>query len=189
MTRLTAYLERLTVSRRLLVLTALAVLAMLALWGAISPAALPLQQLGGRSDEHPQSASAILSELRYELMAMQQRLDELIHAESAAKRALMVERLGAMGIGVPCPPEGALYCFADVSGLPPALANGMDFFRAALDERVICVPGEFFDVNPGKRRMGRPSRFRHHVRFSFGPDMEVIETALARLGEMIRSHR
>jgi len=32
------------------------------------------------------------------------------------------------------------------------------------------VLGHFFDVNPGKRRSGRPSRFRDHVRFSFGPE-------------------
>ena len=46
----------------------------------------------------------------------------------------------------------------------------MQFFKAALEEKVICVPGEFFDVNPGKRRAGRPSRFRQYARFSFGPD-------------------
>jgi hypothetical protein len=29
------------------------------------------------------------------------------------------------------------------------------FFRAALDKQLIVVPGEFFDVNPGKRRSQR----------------------------------
>ena len=43
------------------------------------------------------------------------------------------------------------------------------------------MPGEFFDVNPGKRRGGRASRFRRHVRFSFGPPMATIELALERL--------
>jgi hypothetical protein len=61
----------------------------------------------------------------------------------------------------------------------------MRFFRAALDRKVICVPGEFFDVDPGRRRGSRPSRFRHHLRFSFGPTMETVETALERLGQMI----
>jgi N-succinyldiaminopimelate aminotransferase len=50
---------------------------------------------------------------------------------------------------------------------------------------VITVPGEFFDVNPGKRRLGRPSRFRDHVRFSFGPEERVISTALDRIEAMI----
>jgi aspartate/methionine/tyrosine aminotransferase len=61
----------------------------------------------------------------------------------------------------------------------------MGFFRAALDKQVIVVPGEFFDVNPGKRRSQRASRFRRHVRFSFGPAMASLETALGRLEALI----
>ena len=62
----------------------------------------------------------------------------------------------------------------------------MGFFRAALDKKVIAVPGEFFDVNPGKRRSQRASRFRHYVRFSFGPAMDSLETALGRLETLDR---
>ena len=47
------------------------------------------------------------------------------------------------------------------------------------------MPGEFFDVNPGKRRGGRASRFRRHVRFSFGPPMDRIDQALARIETLI----
>lgn len=61
----------------------------------------------------------------------------------------------------------------------------MSFFRAALDEKVIVVPGEFFDVNPGKRRHGRASRFKGYVRFSFGPSMAVLEKAVGRLERML----
>ena len=61
----------------------------------------------------------------------------------------------------------------------------MSFFRRRWNKQVICVPGEFFDINPGKRRSGRPSRFRNHVRFSFGPAMESLETALGRLDVLI----
>jgi len=43
---------------------------------------------------------------------------------------------------------------------------------------------EFFDVNPGKRRGGRPSRFRHHVRLSFGAPRDVLERAVVRLAEI-----
>ena len=69
--------------------------------------------------------------------------------------------------------------------MPPPLDDGMGFFRAALDKQVIVVPGEFFDVNPGKRRSQRASRFRRHVRFSFGPAMDSLETALGRLESLI----
>jgi hypothetical protein len=61
----------------------------------------------------------------------------------------------------------------------------MSFFRAALERKVICVPGEFFDVNPGKRRSGRPSRFRRYVRFSFGPEERVVVEGVRRIQRMV----
>jgi DNA-binding transcriptional MocR family regulator len=61
----------------------------------------------------------------------------------------------------------------------------MEFFKAALRHKVITVPGEFFDVNPGKRRSGARSRFRSYVRFSFGPPKDSVERGLARLDEMV----
>jgi aspartate/methionine/tyrosine aminotransferase len=83
-------------------------------------------------------------------------------------------------------PEGTFYCWGDLSNLPPHLRTADAFFRAALAEKVIVVPGPFFDVDPGKRRVGRPSRFKSHVRFSFGPSEAVIDEALARLGKLVR---
>jgi N-succinyldiaminopimelate aminotransferase len=50
---------------------------------------------------------------------------------------------------------------------------------------VIVVPGEFFDVNPGKRRSGRVSRFKDYVRFSFGPSMPVLDRAVDRLERLV----
>ena len=55
-----------------------------------------------------------------------------------------------------------------------------------LEKKVIVVPGHFFDVDPGQRRVGRASRFNQHVRFSFGPSEETIDTAVARLTELVR---
>jgi aspartate/methionine/tyrosine aminotransferase len=86
------------------------------------------------------------------------------------KRALLISGLRKLGVRFDLEPEGTFYCWGDLSGLPEPLRDGNAFFRAALDQKVICVPGAFFDVDPGQRRGGRPSRFRHHVRFSFGPD-------------------
>jgi hypothetical protein len=62
----------------------------------------------------------------------------------------------------------------------------MSFFRAALDKNVITVPGEFFDVNPGKRRAGGRSRFRAYIRFSFGPARPTLERALDRLERLVQ---
>jgi len=110
-----------------------------------------------------------------------------IHAAFQPKRELLLRGLQALGIRVEREPEGTFYVWGDLSGLPAPLSDGMGFFRAALEQKVITVPGEFFDINPGKRRRGRASRFRNHGRFSFGPPMEVVERALDRLGEVIRA--
>jgi aspartate/methionine/tyrosine aminotransferase len=104
-----------------------------------------------------------------------------IHAAFGAKRDRLLAGLARLGIGTDRPPDGTFYVWGKVGALPPPFDDGMGFFRAALDKQVIVVPGEFFDVNPGKRRHQRASRFRRHVRFSFGPSMESLETALGRL--------
>jgi N-succinyldiaminopimelate aminotransferase len=105
------------------------------------------------------------------------------------KRAILVEGLKAAGLRLDAEPEGTFYVWADLSALPEPLNDGMGFLQAALDRQVICVPGEFFDINPGKRRSGRPSRFRRYARFSFGPEeAEVVEGA-RRIEDMVREAR
>jgi hypothetical protein len=64
----------------------------------------------------------------------------------------------------------------------------MTFFWRALDHKVMTVPGEFFDVNPGKRRKGE-SPFRMWMRFSFGPPMDNVVLGLDRLTEMVAQAR
>lgn len=117
-----------------------------------------------------------------------------VKAETAAiqrsfskKREIILSGLRAIGVNIDVDPEGTFYAWGSVADLPPGLNDGRSFFRAALEQRVIVVPGEFFDVNPGKRRASRGSRFRSHVRFSFGPSEEVITRALARLSSMVRA--
>jgi aspartate/methionine/tyrosine aminotransferase len=102
-----------------------------------------------------------------------------------AKRDTMVERLRALGIRLDLPPQGTFYCWGSVADLPGPLSTGMGFFRAGLQHKVITVPGQFFDVNPGKRRLARASRFWSHVRFSFGPPMAVVRSGLDRLEGML----
>jgi N-succinyldiaminopimelate aminotransferase len=107
-----------------------------------------------------------------------------IHEAFRQKRDRMLSRLQRLGVRVDRVPDGTFYVWGNVSSLPPKLADGESFFRAALDKKVITVPGEFFDVNPGKRR-ARASRFRGYVRFSFGPPMGVVDKALDRLEELV----
>jgi N-succinyldiaminopimelate aminotransferase len=110
-----------------------------------------------------------------------------IHTTFRAKRDYLLSRLERLGVRVDRPPEGTFYVWGSVEKLPPPLNDGMGFFRAALEHKVISVPGEFFDVNPGKRRSGRGSRFKGYVRFSFGPPMAVLEKAVGRLERLVGS--
>ncbi|MCW5808094.1 MAG: pyridoxal phosphate-dependent aminotransferase [Deltaproteobacteria bacterium] len=108
-----------------------------------------------------------------------------IHTEFAKKRNRLLNGLRDLGFTVDLPPEGTFYVWASAQHLPSSINDGMSFFRAALEKNVITVPGEFFDVNPGKRRGGRPSRFVRHLRFSFGPAMARLELALERFRDLI----
>jgi N-succinyldiaminopimelate aminotransferase len=117
----------------------------------------------------------------------------LVRAETAAireaflrKRQLLGDGLRAAGVRFDLAPEGTFYWWGDVSALPAKLNTGMTFFKQALEHQVICVPGEFFDVNPGKRRSGRPSRFRNYVRFSFGPEERAVVEGVRRIQEMVK---
>ncbi|HEX8243919.1 MAG TPA: pyridoxal phosphate-dependent aminotransferase [Longimicrobium sp.] len=119
-----------------------------------------------------------------------------VRAETAAirgaflrKRRILLDGLRDAGMRLDVEPEGTFYIWADLAGLPEPLNDGMDFFQAALEEKVICVPGEFFDLNPGKRRSGRASRFRTYARFSFGPEESAVAEGVRRLGEMVQRYR
>jgi N-succinyldiaminopimelate aminotransferase len=108
-----------------------------------------------------------------------------LHQVFRLKRDRLLSGLQRLGVRVDRVPDGTFYVWGNVSQLPPPLNDGMGFFKAALEKKVIVVPGEFFDINPGKRRSSRASRFRHHVRFSFGPSMATMETALGRLESLV----
>jgi len=117
------------------------------------------------------------------------RETEAVRTSFRRKRDLLLRGLVELGFTVEEAPEGTFYIWANLSRLPAPLDDGMEFFRAALRKKVICVPGEFFDINPGKRRHGRSSRFRQHVRFSFGPSEAVLTEGLVRLDALLREHR
>lgn len=102
------------------------------------------------------------------------------------KRDFTLSRLRSLGIDVPCTPEGSFYCFANLHNLPEPLRNGLSFFEAGLEEKVITVPGEFFDVNPGKRRTN--ARFKEYCRISFGPSLEVLERGFNAIERVIHKH-
>ncbi len=136
---------------------------------------------GGGSKPMQRAACAVVTadHARAETMA--------IHRAFGTKREMLLRRLKALGVRFDRDPEGGFYGWGSVAGLPAPYNTGLGFFRAALDHKVITVPGEFFDVNPGKRRLGRPSRFRDHIRFSYGPDERSVTMALDRLEAMVHT--
>lgn len=99
------------------------------------------------------------------------------------KRDYTLERLANMGIIVEAPPNSTFYVWANLAKLPKEISDGMKFFEAGLDEKVIIVPGVFFDVNPEKRRTCM--RFQQHARISFGPEMSELERGLDALERVI----
>ena len=134
---------------------------------------------GGGSRPLQRAAADLLSEKNAAAEAAS------LQAAFRSKRELMRAELTAMGVVLDGPGDGTFYCWGSVEKLPRPLNTGMGFFKKALEHKVIVVPGEFFDVNPGKRRAGRGSRFRSHVRFSFGPSEKSVRAGLARLKGML----
>lgn len=105
----------------------------------------------------------------------------------AHKRRIMLDALSALGIRIPCPPRATFYVWGDISGLPAPFNDADTFFRAALERRVMVVPGRFFDVNPIGDRPVNPI-YRNWLRFSFGPPEANMRLGLSRLSEMMSAH-
>ena len=70
------------------------------------------------------------------------------------KRDYVVDRLRKMGFEIEekWVPNSTFYLWLDLRSLPEQINDGLNFFAACLQEKVIVVPGIFFDLNPSKRR-------------------------------------
>jgi aspartate/methionine/tyrosine aminotransferase len=137
---------------------------------------------GGGSRPAQQAAIPLLED------SVVQRETEAIHKTFSKKRAFLLGALESLGVRVDLAPQGGFYVWGSVEHLPSALDDGMKLFRAALEQKVIVVPGAFFDINPGHRRVNRTSRFERHVRFSFGPALPTLQTAVERLQHLVKTH-
>ncbi|GAA5996685.1 pyridoxal phosphate-dependent aminotransferase [Rhodotorula paludigena] len=102
------------------------------------------------------------------------------------KRDHVVRRLEAMGFDVWNKPEATFYHWLDLRQLPKPLDSGLVFFEEALKEKVIVVPGQFFDLNPSHRRNLLETPCDHFVRLSFGPPLEEIDRGLDGIERLIK---
>lgn len=100
------------------------------------------------------------------------------------KQKLTLETLKKLGVKFQKDPQGTFYVFGYVGDLPAPFNDGLGFMRKAFEHKVLTVPGEFFDVNPNRNRPA-PSKLNPYVRFSFGPDTNVLQMGLDRLTAML----
>lgn len=111
------------------------------------------------------------------------------------KRDYVLKRLYDIGFRVNDIPQATFYIWLDLTSIQPPLphganiSDGLNFFTALLHEKVIVVPGIFFDLNPAHRRDLFDSPCHHFVRLSYGPRMEVLKKGLDGIERLIRRAR
>ncbi|KAF2089534.1 PLP-dependent transferase [Saccharata proteae CBS 121410] len=105
-----------------------------------------------------------------------------------AKRDYVIGRLRSMGFRIPerNVPNSTFYLWLDLENLPEEVNDGLNFFQACLEEKVIVVPGIFFDLNPSKRRDLFDSPCHHFVRLSYGPRMETLRKGLDAMERIVK---
>ncbi len=100
---------------------------------------------------------------------------EAVKARYAINRALLEERLPALGLPLAAPMDGAFYAYCDVSRLTN---DSMSFARTMLAQtHVAATPGRDFDPLQGHRFM----------RFSYAGSPDEISAAVERVGNWLAS--
>lgn len=105
------------------------------------------------------------------------------------KRDFVISRLREIGFKIDGVPEATFYLWLDLTGLPPSISDGLNFFAACLKEKTIVVPGIFFDLNPSRRRDLFDSPCHPFVRLSYGPTMETLKKGMDAIGRVVETAR
>ena len=118
--------------------------------------------------------------VKKEMIALQKHFKE--------KRDFVISRLTEIGFDFKPQhvPDSTFYIWLDTSMLPEGISDGLNFFQACLEEKVIVVPGIFFDLNPAKRRDLFDSPCHHFVRLSYGPKMETLKMGLDAIERIVK---
>ncbi|KAJ3344582.1 hypothetical protein HDU83_005078 [Entophlyctis luteolus] len=135
---------------------------------------------GGANHPLQQAAVPMLEPNRAHLDAV------ALQAHFRMKRDFVLGRLEQLNMPVHVPPKATFYIWLDLSHLPEPYCNGLTFFEACLDEKMICVPGIFFDINPGKRRDLAQSPYQGFVRLSFGPPLDELKRGMDGLERLLK---
>lgn len=105
------------------------------------------------------------------------------------KRDYVVGRLEEMGFKLDYCPNSTFYLWLDLEQLPEAINDGLNFFQACLREKVIVVPGIFFDLNPSRRRDLFDSTCHHFIRVSYGPRMETLKAGMDGFERILKKYK
>ncbi|MEU4563223.1 aminotransferase class I/II-fold pyridoxal phosphate-dependent enzyme [Actinoplanes sp. NPDC023936] len=93
--------------------------------------------------------------------------------EFVARRALVLDGLARIGLPVPVPPDGAFYCYIDVSGTG---LGSWEFCERALQEaHVALTPGRDFGTHSAET----------HVRLAYTASMPDLAEGLSRLERFV----
>lgn len=138
---------------------------------------------GGTNVPFQEAAVQMLepTKVRHEMRALQTHF--------RTKRDYVVGRLEAMGFKLDYKPNSTFYLWLDLEQLPEGINDGLNFFQACLQEKVIVVPGIFFDLNPSRRRDLFDSPCHHFIRVSYGPRMEVLKKGLDGFERILKKNR
>jgi aspartate/methionine/tyrosine aminotransferase len=99
----------------------------------------------------------------------------------AGKRDRMKERLVKLGVRPSRGARGSFYLWGDVSSLPRGWNTALDFLDRALDQQVVVIPGQAFDLNPEGSHAQGTGAYDNFVRFSYGPAEASLSAGFDRL--------
>jgi aspartate/methionine/tyrosine aminotransferase len=105
------------------------------------------------------------------------------------KRDYCIHRLEAMGFKFKVKPTSTFYLWLDLSHLQGKIRTALGFFQECLREKVIVVPGIFFDLNPLARRELHDSPMFHYVRLSYGPDIESLKRGMDGIQRVVDKNK
>jgi len=137
---------------------------------------------GGANVPFQEAAVSMLEpgKVRIEMQALQRHFK--------TKRDYIIGRLRDMGFKITDVPDATFYLWLDLSVLHEKINDGLNFFQACLAERVIVVPGIFFDLNPSHRRDLFDSPCHHFVRVSYGPQMEFLKKGMDGIERVVKKY-
>lgn len=99
----------------------------------------------------------------------------------AGKRERMRQRLLKLGVRLDPAARGSFYHWGDVSDLPEGWNTALGFLDRALDQQVVVIPGQAFDLNPAGTHQSGLGAWDRFLRFSYGPVEASLTAGFDRL--------